>query len=140
MYNITRFRPNSDALDDLFRGFFMQPVRFDGQPDVQIKMDVSEDEKTYIVHADIPGVKKDDIHVKIEGNQVLISAEVKNEKEVKEGETLLRSERYFGSVSRAFSLAQDVDESAAEAKYMEGVLELKLPKKMLASSKELVIQ
>jgi HSP20 family protein len=103
-------------------------------------MDVSEDEKTYIVHADIPGVKKDDIHVKIDGNQVLISAEVKNEKEVKEGERLLRSERYFGSVSRAFSLAQDVDESAAEAKYMEGVLELKLPKKMVASSKELVVQ
>ena len=56
MYNITRFRPTGDALDDIFRGFFMQPVRFDGQPDVQIKMDVSEDEKTYIVHADIPGV------------------------------------------------------------------------------------
>jgi HSP20 family protein len=140
MYNITRFRPTGDALDDIFRGFFMQPVRFDGQPDVQIKMDVSEDEKTYIVHADIPGVKKDDIHVKIDGNQVLISAEVKNEKEVKEGARLLRSERYFGSVSRAFSLAQDVDESAAEAKYMEGVLELKLPKKQAESKKELVIQ
>jgi HSP20 family protein len=140
MYNITRFRPTGDALDDIFRGFFMQPVRFDGQPDVKIKMDVSEDEKTYIVHADIPGVKKDDIHVKIDGNQVLISAEVKNEKEVKEGARLLRSERYFGSVSRAFSLAQDVDESAAEAKYMEGVLELKLPKKQAESKKELVIQ
>jgi HSP20 family protein len=140
MYNITRFRPTGDALDDIFRGFFMQPVRFDGQPDVQIKMDVSEDEKTYIVHADIPGVKKDDIHVKIDGNQVLISAEVKNEKEVKEGARLLRSERYFGSVSRAFSLAQDVDESAAEAKYMEGVLELNLPKKQAESKKELVIQ
>jgi HSP20 family protein len=140
MYNITRFRPTGDALDDIFRGFFMQPVRLDGQPDVQIKMDVSEDEKAYIVHADIPGVKKDDIHVKIDGNQVLISAEVKNEKEVKEGARLLRSERYFGSVSRAFSLAQDVDESAAEAKYMEGVLELKLPKKQAESKKELVIQ
>jgi HSP20 family protein len=140
MYNITRFRPTSDALDDIFRGFFMQPVRLDGQPEVQIKMDVSEDEKTYIVHADIPGVKKDDIHVMIDGNQVSISAEMKNEKEVKEGERLLRSERYYGSVSRAFSLAQDVDESAAEAKYMEGVLELKLPKKMVASTKELVIQ
>jgi HSP20 family protein len=140
MYNITRFRPTSDALDDILRGVFMQPLRFDGQPDVQIKMDVSEDDKAYIVHADIPGVKKDDIHVKIDGNQVLISAEVKNEKEVKEGARLLRSERYFGSVSRAFSLAQDVDESAAEAKYMEGVLELKLPKKQAESKKELVIQ
>lgn len=140
MANITRFNPTSDALDDLFRGFFMRPVRFEGQPDVQIKMDVSEDDKAYTVHAEIPGVKKDDIHVNIDGNQVSISAEVKNEKEVKEGETLLRSERYYGSVSRAFSLAQDVDEGAAQAKYNDGVLELTLPKKRAATSKKLVIQ
>jgi HSP20 family protein len=140
MYNITRFRPTSDALDDIYRGFFMQPVRFEGQQDVQIKMDVSEDDKAYIVHADIPGVKKDDIHVAIEGNQVSISAEVKNEKEVKEGEKLLRSERYYGSVARAFSLAQDVDEEGAQAKYTDGVLELTLPKKVAASAKKLVIQ
>ncbi|MBI5889318.1 MAG: Hsp20/alpha crystallin family protein [Nitrosomonadales bacterium] len=140
MANITRFNPNSDVLDDLFRGFFMRPVRFEGQPDVQIRMDVSEDDKAYTVHAEIPGVKKEDIHVNIEGNQVSISAEVKNEKEVKEGEKLLRSERYYGSVSRAFSLAQDVDEGSAQAKYNEGVLELTLPKKKAASSRKLVIQ
>lgn len=140
MANITRFNPNSDALDDLFRGFFMRPVRFEGQPDVQIKMDVSEDDKAYKVHAEIPGVKKEDIHVNIEGNQVSISAEVKKEKEVKEGEKLLRSERYYGSVARAFSLAQDVDENAAQAKYQDGVLELTLPKKVTATAKKLVIQ
>jgi HSP20 family protein len=140
MANITRFSPTSDALDDLFRGFFMRPVRFEGQPDVQIRMDVSEDDKAYTVHAEIPGVKKDDIHVNIDGNQVSISAEVKNEKEVKEDEKLLRSERYYGSVSRAFSLAQDVDERAAQAKYNEGVLELTLPKKKAVSSRKLVIQ
>src|SRR5512135_1030287 len=140
MANITRFSPTSDALDDLFRGFFMQPVRFEGQPEVKIKMDVSEDEKAYTVHAEIPGVKKEDIHVSIEGNQVSISAEIKNEKEVKEGEKLLRSERYYGSVSRAFSLAQDVDEGTAQAKYKDGVLELTLPKKVVASARKLVIQ
>ena len=140
MANITRFSPTSDALDDLFRGFFMQPVRFEGQPEVKIKMDVSEDDKAYTVHAEIPGVKKEDIHVSIEGNQVSISAEIKNEKEVKEGEKLLRSERYYGSVSRAFSLAQDVDEGAAQAKYKDGVLELTLPKKVVSSGRKLVIQ
>jgi HSP20 family protein len=140
MVNITRFSPNSDALDDLFRGFFMKPVRFEGQPEVQIRMDVREDDKAYKVHAEIPGVKKDDIHVSIEGNQVSISAEVKNEKEVKDGEKLLRSERYYGSVSRAFSLAQDVDEGAAQARYTDGVLELTLPKKVVASARKLVIQ
>ncbi len=140
MANISRYNPGNTALDDLFRGFFMQPVRFEGQPEVQIKMDVSEDEKGYKVRAEIPGVKKDDIHVHIDGNQVSISAEVKNEKEVKEGEKLLRSERYYGSVSRAFSLADEVDEDAAQAKYQDGVLELTLPKKAAASAKRLVIQ
>jgi HSP20 family protein len=140
MANITRFNPANDALDDLFRGFFMRPVRFEGQSEVQIKMDVSEDDTAYKVHAEIPGVKKEDIHVHIDGNQVSISAEVKNEKEVKEGEKLLRSERYYGSVSRAFSLGQDVDEGAAQAKYNDGVLELTLPKKVAVTAKKLVIQ
>ena len=140
MANISRYNPARDALDDLVRGFFMQPVRFEGQPEVQIRMDVSEDDKSYQVNAEIPGVKKEDIHVNIEGNQVSISAEVKNEKEVKEGEKLLRSERYYGSVSRTFALGQDVDESAAQAKYKDGVLELTLPKKVVASARKLVIQ
>jgi len=53
---------------------------------------------------------------------------------------LLRSERYYGSVSRAFSLGQEVDESAAQAKYKGGVLELTLPKKVTVTAKKLVIQ
>ena len=115
MANILRYSPADNDVDDLFRGFFMRPVRFEGQQEVQIKVDVSEGDKSYSVHAEIPGVKKEDIHVSIEGNQVAISAEVKNEKEVKEGEKLLRSERYYGKVSRAFMLDQEVDEDAAQA-------------------------
>ena len=140
MANILRYNPADDAFDDLFRGFFMRPVRFEGQQEVQIKIDVSEDDKAYTVRAEIPGVKKEDIHVTIEGNQVAISAEVKNEKEVKEGEKVLRSERYYGKVSRAFALAQDLDEAAAEAKYNNGVLELRLPKRVTAKTKKLTIQ
>lgn len=140
MANILRYNPADDAFDDLFRGFFMRPVRFEGQPDVQIKLDVHEDDKAYAVHADIPGVSKEDIHVTIDGNQVSISAEVKKEKEVKEGEKVLRSERYFGKVSRAFTLAQDVDEATADAKYKDGVLELRLPKRATNQSKKLTIQ
>lgn len=140
MANILRYKPADDAFDDLFRGFFMRPVRFDGQPEVQIKMDVSEDDKAYTVHAEIPGVKKEDIHVSIEGNQVAISAEIKNEKEVKEGEKVLRSERYYGKASRAFTLGQDVDDAAAQAKYNNGVLELILPKKVTAKAKRLTVE
>ena len=140
MANILRYNPADETFDDLFRGFFMRPVRFEGQPDVQIKMDVSEDDKAYTVHAEIPGVKKEDIHVTIDGNQVGISAEIKNEKEVKEGSKVLRSERYYGKVSRVFTLGQDVDEAAAQAKYNNGVLELRLPKQVAAKAKKLTIE
>ena len=140
MANILRYSPADTAFDDLFRGFFMRPVRFEGQQEVQIRLDVSEDDKGYTIHAEMPGVKKEDIHVTIDGNQVAISAEVKNEKEIKEGETILRSERYYGKVSRAFMLDQDVDESMANAKYNEGILELRLPKKTSARSRTLTIQ
>jgi HSP20 family protein len=140
MANILRYRPADGAFDDLFRGFFMRPIRYDGQQEIQIKVDVSEDDKAYTVHAEIPGVKKEDINVNIDGNQVAISAEVKNEKEVKEGEKVLRNERYYGSVSRTFTLADDVDETTAQAKYNNGVLELWLPKQTTSKTKNLTIQ
>ena len=143
MADIKRYDPfdlTIEPFDDLFRGFF-RPVRFEGQPQqMSIKMDVKEDDKGYTVHAEIPGVKKEDIHVTIEGNQVSISAEVKKEKEEKQGEKVLRSERYFGKVYRSFSLGSDVDEGKAVAKYNDGVLELTLPKKATTSAKKLAIQ
>lgn len=142
MVNVTRFDPfqlsNNDPFDEVFKGFF-RPVRLEQTPAVQIKIDVKEDERSYTVHADIPGAKKDDIHVTIEGNQVSISAETKQEKEIKEGEKVLRSERYYGKTSRSFALANDIDEAAAQAKYNDGVLELLLPKKTSAASKRLTI-
>jgi HSP20 family protein len=139
MVNLLRYNPADDAFDDLFRGFLMRPVRMDGGNDIQIKLDVKENDKSYIVHAEIPGVKKEDIHVTIEGNQVAIGAEVKNEKDLKESGKVLRSERFFGKVSRAFTLAQDVDDDTSTAKYNDGVLELTLPKKATALSKKLTI-
>jgi HSP20 family protein len=147
MFNITRYDPFSVArtdpfadIDDLLKGFFVRPVAFEGQAPMQIKMDVKENDGTYTVHADIPGVKKEDIHVTIEGNQVSISAEKKVEKEEKEGDKVLRSERYHGTVARSFTLGQDVDETKAEAKYNDGVLELTLPKKATTAGKTLSIQ
>ncbi len=140
MANLIRFTPRDDVFDDLFRGFFMSPVRLEGGQEMQIKMDVKEDEKAYTVHAEIPGVKKEDIHVSIEGNQVSISAEVKKEKEVKDGEKVLRSERYYGKVSRSFTLGNDVDEATSQARYDNGVLELTLPKKALSKAKRLEIR
>jgi len=94
-----------------------------------IRMDVSETPEAYMVKADIPGMKKEDIKVSIEGNQVSISAESRSEKEEKEGETVVRSERSYGRQSRSFTLGSEIDDAKANARYENGVLELTLPKR-----------
>jgi len=137
MANITRFDPFNELahldpfrdVDDFFKGFMLRPVLRGVEAEPQIKIEVSEEDKAYLVKAEIPGVKKEDIHVSVEGNQISISAEVKKEKEEKEGKRVIRSERYYGKVYRSFSLGQEVDQGGAQAKYADGVLELTLPKK-----------
>lgn len=130
-----------DPLDDLFRGFFVRPVEYGSQPDAPaVKIDVKEQENGYLVHAEIPGVKKEDIHVAVDGAIVSISAERREEKDIKEGERVLRSERYFGKVSRSFQLAQEIDEAQVTAKYTDGVLELALPKKAATQARRIAIQ
>ena len=130
-----------DPLDDLFRGFFVRPVEYGPEPDApSVKIDVKEQEKSYLVHAEIPGVKKDAIHVAIDGAVVSISAERREEKDVKEGERVLRSERYVGKISRSFQLAQEIDEAQVTAKYTDGVLELTLPKKAATQARRITIQ
>jgi HSP20 family protein len=140
MANLTRFDPFADPFEDLVRRVF-KPVRWetDTQP-LQIKVDVEENDKAYTVKAEIPGVKKEDINVQIEGNQVSITAESKQEKDVKENGKVIRSERYYGSLYRSFTLGQDVDQAAASAKYADGILQLTLPKKASAATKKLTVQ
>lgn len=142
MANITRFTPFDDSFDDLLRGFFVRPMAFEGKDTQapQIRMDVKEDEKSYTVHADIPGVSREDIQVGIDGNQVSISAEVKRRSEQKEGSRVLKTERFYGKAARSFSLASEVDAGGAQAKYADGVLELVLPKKAASNAKQLTVQ
>jgi HSP20 family protein len=141
MANLARFNVVDNTLDEMLRGFFVRPMNFDtAAAPVQLRVDVSESETGYTVRAEIPGVRKDDIQVAIDGNQVEISAEVKNEMDAKEGDKVLRSERYYGKVYRAFALAQDIDEAATEARYADGVLELKLPKKASVKARRITIQ
>jgi len=130
-----------DPLDDFFRGFFVRPVDFGSEADAPaVKIDVREKEKSYLVHAEVPGVKKEDIHVSIDGAIVSISAERRDEKDVKDGERVLRTERYFGKVSRSFQLAQEIDEAQVTARYSDGVLELTLPKKAATQARKITIQ
>ncbi|HZM34341.1 MAG TPA: Hsp20/alpha crystallin family protein [Burkholderiales bacterium] len=143
MAQITRFDPFNELVDDLFKGFFVRPVAYEGRGEAvapRLKVDVAEKNGAYVVTAEIPGVKKDDIQVTIDGAQVTLAAEVKREKEVSQDERVLHTERVFGKATRSFTLPQEVDEAKAEAKYRDGVLELTLPKKAAASRKQISIQ
>ncbi len=152
MNGITRFTPLAGGLtrldpfldiDDMFERLnksMMRPFFREGMDiEPQIKMDVKEADGKYLIHADIPGVNKDDIHVTVDGNRVSISAEMKQEKEAKEGERVIRCERSYGMASRTFTLADEVDEGQIQAKYSNGVLELTLPKKPGSARKEIPI-
>ena len=141
MLNITRFNPLEDTFENWFRGvpvWLPNPERR-APEQAQFRMDVSENDKEYQVLAELPGVKREEISITINGNEVAVSTEVKHEKLVKNGETVLCAERYYGKVQRAFSLAQEVDEATAQAKYHDGVLELTLPKKAVAAAKRLMV-
>jgi len=148
MANITRFDPLNELarldpfndIDNLFKGFMVRPL-FQGSTAAapQLKLEVSEDDKNYTIKAEIPGVKKEDIRISVDGNLVSISAEVKRESEQKEGKKLIHSERYYGQVARSFTLDSEVDEAAAQAKYTDGVLKAVLPKKQQAPAKRITI-
>lgn len=142
MANVTRYDPFTDLVDDFFKGFLVRPVAYEGGREAlpRLKVDVAEKNGAYKVTAEMPGVKKDDIQVSIDGAQVTLAAEVKQEKEAAQDERVLHTERVFGKVTRSFSLPQEVDEAKAEAKFRDGVLELTLPKKQAAQRKQISIQ
>jgi HSP20 family protein len=139
-FGAARFDPFGEPFEDVFRRMF-RPIRWEGEAAApEIKVDVEENDRSYVVKAEIPGVKKEDIDVQIDGNVVSISAESKREKKVEEKGKVIRSERYYGSMLRSFSLANDVDQAEATAKYADGILELTLPKKATSAAKKLAVK
>lgn len=128
-----------DPFDDGF-GAFLRPWKIEPVATApRIKIDLTEHDDNYAIKAEIPGVRKEDIDVRIDGNLVTITAEVKQDKEEKKDGRVLRSEREYGCASRSFTLASAVDEAKADAKYANGVLNLVLPKKGTASTKRLSV-
>ena len=99
MNPLTRYEPLAGQLDNLFNDFFRPAFVWDNRTTAEVgrlRVDVKETGEAYQVDAEIPGVKREDIHVEIEGNEVSIAAEVKQEKEAKDGERVLRTERFYG--------------------------------------------
>jgi HSP20 family protein len=138
-----------NLFDDFFNdiaglapGYFVRPMQQSEKmpSSSQIRIDVKEDNDAYTVHAELPGVSKEEINVSIDGNVVSLRTETKQEKEVKEGEKVLRSERFYGVMARTFQLPQDIDQTKSKAKYEQGVLTLVLPKKQASGSQRLSIE
>lgn len=136
--SLSRLDPFHD--DDWLKGFWLRPFPRMAEAVPEIRIDLSEDDKNYTVHAEIPGARKEDIKVQVDGNRVTISAETRRDKEEKKGEKVIRRECYEGASYRSFTLDSDVDETRAEAKYENGMLELTLPKKEGTTARHLKIK
>ena len=127
--------PAEPSLRGLLRPWRLQSVA----RSPEIRVDLKEAGDLYEVRAEIPGVHKEDIDVRIDGNVVTISAQIKQDREDKDGDRVLRSERQYGYASRSFALANALDETRSEAKYQNGILALRLPKKSAPTQKKLAI-
>ncbi|MEB5967145.1 MULTISPECIES: Hsp20/alpha crystallin family protein [Comamonas] len=138
---ITRGSLFDDLFKDVASGFFVRPLHGESLPAASdIKIDVQENDADFVVHAEMPGVSKDKISVSVEGSTVQIRAEVEQKDEQRDNGRLIRSERYYGAVSRGFTLPSEVDSAQAKAKYTDGVLRLTLPKKAQTTSQRLLIE
>ncbi len=143
MANITRFDPFKELAR--FEGFtegWPRLRRLFGEEPIEpaIRLEVTEDDASYHVNAELPGVKKEDIDVQVDGNQVSLAAEVRREKEEKKGETVVHSERYYGKQYRSFTLGRDIDRAKVEAKFEDGVLKVTLPKAASPKGEKISVQ
>lgn len=141
MTNITRFDPFKELarLEPFTNGWPLLRRWAETSSEPTIKLDVTEDDKAYFVKAEMPGVRKEDIDVQVEGDTVSLTAEVKREKEEKKGETVLHTERYYGRQYRSFALGQSIDRGKAEAKFENGVLNLTLPKATAGAGEKIAV-
>ena len=139
MNPLTRYEPLVGRLDGLFDEFLRPTLVWENNAQPQIRVDVKETPEAYTVHAELPGTKKEQIAVEIEGNEVTISAETRREGDKKDGEKWLRTERFYGKTARRFALPQELDEAKADAKFTDGVLTLTLPKKAVVTGRKLEI-
>ena len=147
--NVVRQTPLRRFIPNLFTEFFddFQTPSLYTRPllseafEPQIKIDISERPKEYIIRAEIPGAKKEDIHVSIEGGYVNISAQTASSTEERStDERIIRNECYYGSSSRGFQLPTEVMREKAKASYDNGVLQLILPKTNGSTSHEIEIK
>jgi HSP20 family protein len=149
---LARYRPSTiedqfgRMVESMFEDFFApaaQAAALSRWPEEGItspRLNVTENDKSFMVQAEMPGVKKEDVKVAIDNQRVTIEAETRHEEEQREGENVVYAERTARKFMRSFLLPTDVDDSTADAKLEDGVLTLTLPKKQGSSAKRLTIQ
>lgn len=142
MARLSVYDPFAEVFPEIFRGLLTPARPGVGAPEAaEIRIEVRENAREYVVQAELPGVRKDDIQVQIDGNRVSITAEVKRESPEKpEGERVLRSERFYGPLARSFALTSEIDDHNAGARFENGILTLTLPKQAAPSARRLKIQ
>ncbi|CAG9166582.1 Hsp20/alpha crystallin family protein [Cupriavidus respiraculi] len=140
MSNIKRYDPFSiEPLGDMLQGM-LRNWRMPPELDLPFKVDVTESESAYAVTADLPGVKKEDINVNVDRGTVMISAKLEKASEQKEGDRVIRQERYSGSMQRAFTLDGNIDTEKIDASFQDGVLRVTLPKKESSQQQRITVR
>jgi HSP20 family protein len=133
-------RPFGQLVDSLLEDYFAQPSKPQEPAAFAPRIDLSESDKGYQVEAELPGVRKENIKISVDGKKVSIEAEVKRAAEQKEGETEVGAERVIKKFTRSFTLPGEVDDAHAMAKLEHGVLTLTLPKKELPQARQITVQ
>jgi len=141
MANIRHYDPffSVEPISDMLQGM-LRSFRGTAETGFAFKVDVSETDGNYTLTAELPGVKKEDIEISVDRGTVMIGAKVEKASEEKEGERVIRRERYSGSMHRAFTLDTNIDESKVDASFENGVLKLVLPKKEASAQKRISVR
>lgn len=138
MFGLVPFKFNNGennkglTLNDMFNDFFNDDMLSEFNSGGSFKTDIKETPEEYIVHAELPGVKKEDINIDYTNNYLTISARRNNEYEEKK-ENYIKRERSYGSISRGFYIS-NVDKNLIKAKFDNGVLNIELPKKEISAN------
>ncbi|MCU0967867.1 MAG: Hsp20/alpha crystallin family protein [Rubrivivax sp.] len=138
MSALTRLERFDDLLPAMMRRMWNLPTLPAELPQ-DIRLDVTENDQAYTVKAEMPGARKEDIRVSVDGARLTIAAEVKHESEKTEGERVLMREMSSGSIARTIMLGHEIDEAEAQARFDNGVLELTLPKRREARGRRITV-
>jgi len=126
----------NNLFDNFFRGFNMAPRGFavGGMGSFSPSVDVKENEKEFIIKAELPGVDEKDIEVTVTNDSITIKGEKKEEKEDKD-KNYYYMERSYGSFSRVIPFEAEIESGRAEAHFKNGILDIKIPKNQSTKAK-----